>query len=101
MLIENSDHVFKRFLDGESIEPTNLSPRSASDYLAQARAFDINGRHQSVIRLASKSIEMLPTSEAFFIRGYSFKQMGLSDKAIDDYTRSIRLSPSRSLQAYQ
>ena len=89
------------FKDGKSVENTNVNPVTASDYLAQAAAsFDVNGRDQTVIRLTTRALEIRPTSQALFFRGYTYYRLGRTKDAVTDYSESISRFPTSSTEAY-
>ena len=89
------------FKDGKSIKNANINPVSSSDYLVQAAAsFDVNGRDQTVIRLTTRALELRPTSQALFFRGYTYNRLGRTKDAFSDYSQSINQFPTSSIGAY-
>ena len=87
-----------QFLDGVAIAPYAKSASTADDYLAQARSiFNQPGRDRDIIKLASLSISAGPSAEAFFLRGFSYEEVGSTDLAFSDLDRAIAIDPTYGL----
>jgi len=89
---------FNQFLGDVAIAPYTKSASTADDYLAQARSiFSQPGRDRDIIKLASLSISAGPSAEAFFLRGFSYEEVGSTDLAFSDLDRAIAIDPNYSL----
>ena len=85
---------YQAFESGKPVK-INTTPKTADDYLAQARAsIGINGREQSVIRLASKSLLLRETSEGFFLIGTTSLYLDKPKDAVESFSQAIRIDPT-------
>lgn len=51
------------------------------------------GRYEEAIRLFGKSLEILPTAEAYTYKGWTYHHMGDPERAIEEAKKAIRLDP--------
>ena len=83
------------YLAGSPVIAESASLSTADDYLAMARRlFDQPNRDREIIRLASLSLKNTESAEAYFLRGFSYEEIGQTQLAVEDLNNSIRLNPS-------
>jgi len=86
---------YQMYLAGSPVIAESASLSTADDYLAMARRlFDQPNRDREIIRLASLSLKNTESAEAYFLRGFSYEEIGQTQLAVEDLNNSIRLNPS-------
>ena len=69
----------------------------ASQYIEQANRDLHSGNYDEVILNCTMAIEIEPaSSDAYFMRGLAYYELGKFDQAISDYSHTIRLNSNRA-----
>ena len=67
--------------------------RAAAEFFRQAYEQQMSGEYPQAIELYTRSIEALPTAEAYTFRGWTYSFLGDYERAIEDCHRAIKVDP--------
>jgi len=73
--------------------PENFYSEEAFRYFQEAYKKQMDGQLDEAIQLYSKSIETLPTAEAYTFRGWAYSFQGRYDEAIQECRKAIDIDP--------
>lgn len=68
-------------------------PRRAEQLYNTGYLLTLFGRYEEAIRLFDRSLEILPTAEAYTYKGWTYHHMGETKRAIEEAEKAIRVDP--------
>jgi tetratricopeptide (TPR) repeat protein len=75
------------------------SPHNPRAHHSVAVVLQRQGRHDAAIERATRSLELIPSAEAYYTRGVSRYERGGYEAALADHTRALGIDP-RAARAY-
>lgn len=68
-------------------------PKRAEELYNTGYLLGLLGRYEEAIRLFDKSLEIIPTAEAYTYKGWTLSHMGEIKRAIEEAEKAIRIDP--------
>ena len=73
----------------------------AEDLISKADSLSKEGKRKEAIQNLSKAISFNPTDPSIYmLRGVQYRELGESEKAIDDYSEAIKLDKEKHFSAF-